>query len=111
MSRSYKKYPLFRDCLWGKSMKKGKQYFNRKLRRKYKDISIELPNGCYYRKLNNNHELYEYTSSYTEKEIIEEWYREQSEILHGIKSWKAQWLKDYTLKEAITDWKKSYKSK
>ena len=111
MSRSYKKYPLFRDCLWGKSMKQGKQYFNRKLRRKYKDVSKELLNGCYYRKINNNHELYEYASSYTKQEIIEEWHKEQSELLHEIKSWKVQWLKNYSLEEAIIDWKKSYKCK
>lgn len=111
MSRSYKKYPSFRDCLWGKSMKQGKQYFNRRLRRKYKDVSRELSNGGYYRKLNNAHELYEYISSYTEKEIIKEWYREQSEILNGVNSWKVQWLKKYSLKDAIADWKKSYKCK
>lgn len=111
MSRSYKKYPLLRDCLWGKSMKKGKQYFNRRIRRIYRDVSKELPNGNYYRKLNSNFELYEYTSSYTKQEIIDEWYREQSEILNGVRSWRAKWLQDYSLEEAITDWKKSYKCK
>ena len=111
MSRSYKKYPLFRDCLWGKSMKKGKQYFNRRLRRIYKDVSKELPNGSYFRKLNNTHELYEYKSSYTRQEIIEEWYREQAEVLHGVNSWRAKWIKDYSLEEALADWKKSYKRK
>lgn len=111
MSRSYKKHPLFRDCLWGKSMKRGKQYFNRRLRRIYKDTSKEIPNGNYYKKLNNNHELYEYTSSYTKEEIIKEWYREQYEILNGINSWKAQWLAEYSLEKAILHWKKSYKYK
>ena len=108
MSRSYKKYPLFRDCLWGKSMKKGKQYFNRRLRRIYKDVSKELPNGSYFRKINSNYDLYEYKSSYTKQEIIAEWYKEQEELENGIKSWRAKWLKDYTLEEAIQDWQKSY---
>lgn len=108
MSRSYKKYPLFRDQLWGKSMKKGKQLFNRKIRRNYKDILKELPNGNYYKKINNNHDLYEYKSSYSKQEIIAEWYKERSELKNGIKSWKIKWLKDYTLEDAIIDWKKSY---
>lgn len=111
MSRSYKKYPLFRDCLWGKSMKKGKQYFNRRLRRIYKNIDLNLSNNNYYRKLNSNYELYEYKISYTEKEIIANWYRQQAELINGVKGWRAKWLAEYSLEEALTDWKKSYKCK
>ena len=111
MSRSYRKYPLLRDCLWGKSMKKGKQYFNRRLRRIYKNIDLNLPNNNYYRKLNSNYELYEYKSSYTKKEIITNWYRQQTELVNGVKGWRAKWLVEYSLEQALADWKKSYKCK
>lgn len=109
MSRSYKKYPLFRDCLWGKSMKKGKQHFNRKLRRT--KLNIDIPNGNYYRKIYSNYDLYEYKNSYTKQEIINEWYIDQLEIQNGVKSWRANWLSKYSLEEAIIDWYKSYKRK
>lgn len=111
MSRSYKKYPLFRDCLWGKSMKKGKQYFNRKLRRVYKDVEKDIPNGNGYRKIYSNYDLYEYKSSYTKQEIIDEWYEDQAEILNGVRTWRSKWLAEYSLEEAIADWYKSYKAK
>lgn len=112
MSRSYKKYPLLRDCLWGKSMKKGKQYFNRKIRRKYKNnVELDLPDNNYYRKINSNYELYEFTSSYTKQEIINKWYEQQAELANGVKGWRAKWLSEYSLEEAISDWKKSYKCK
>ena len=42
MSRSYKKFPIFRDNLWGKSMKKGKQYNNRKIKVKTKQNTKTL---------------------------------------------------------------------
>lgn len=111
MSRSYKKYPLFRDCLWGRSMKKGKQHFNRKLRRKYKDIDLDIGNGNYYRKINNNYDLYEYKSTYSKQEIIDEWYEDQQEVANGVNSWKAKWLAKYSLEEALVDWYKHYKTK
>lgn len=111
MSRSYKKYPLLRDCLWGDSMKRGKQYFNRRIRRIYKNTELDLPNHNYYKKLNSNYDLYEYTSSYTKQEIIDTWYRQQTEILNNVNSWRAKWLSQYSLEEAISDWKRSYKCK
>ena len=42
MSRSYKHFPISRMVLWGRSMKKGKQVANRKIRRKLKDPNIEV---------------------------------------------------------------------
>ena len=111
MSRSYKKHPLLRDCLWGKSMKKGKQNFNRKLRRVYRDPNKELYNGSYYKRINSNYELYEYKHLQTKKEVILDWYKDQQDILNGVNTWKAKWLEKYSLEEAITDWYKSYKRK
>ena len=99
MSRSYKKHPLLRDCLWGKSMKRGKQNFNRKLRRAYKDPNKELYNGSYYKRINSNYELYEYKHLQTEKEVILDWYKNQQDILNGVNTWKAKWLEKYSLEE------------
>ena len=107
MSRSYKHFPLFRDQLWGKSMKKGKKLFNKKLRRKYKNVSKDLPNGSYYRKVNNNYDLYEYKHYQTLQDTIDDWERDQIEKANGIKWWKSNRY-NITLEEAIQDWKKSY---
>ena len=112
MSRSYKKYPLFRDNLWGKLMKKGKQVSNRKIRRKLKNINNDVGNGKDYLKFGlDRWDLYEYKSHETKQDIINEWNKEQTEILNGVSSWRVKWLSDYTLDEAITDWYKSYKMK
>lgn len=112
MSRSYKKYPLFRDNLWGKSMKRGKQVSNRKIRRKLKDINNDVGNGKDYIKFGlDRWDLYEYKSYQTKQDIIDEWNKEQTEILNGVSNWKFKWLSEYTLDEAITDWYKSYKMK
>lgn len=107
MSRSYKHFPLFRDQLWGKSMKRGKQLFNRKLRRKYKDVSKDLLNGNYYRKVNNNYELYEYKHHQTFQDTVADWERDQIEKANGIRWWRSCHYNP-TLEEAIEDWKKSY---
>ena len=107
MSRSYKHFPLIRDQLWGKSMKRGKQLFNRKLRRKYKNVSKDLPNGSYYRKVNNNHELYEYKHHQTFQDTVADWERDQIEKANGIRWWRSCQYNP-TLEEAIQDWKSSY---
>ena len=107
MSRSYKHFPLIRDQLWGKSMKRGKQLFNRKLRRKYKNVSKDLPNGSYYRKVNNNHELYEYKHHQTFRDTVVDWERDQIEKANGIRWWRS-YQYNPTLEEAIQDWKSSY---
>ena len=108
MSRSYKHFPLFRDQLWGKSMKRGKQLFNRKLRRKYKDVSKDLPNGNYYRKVNNNYELYEYKHHQTLKDTINEWESNQKERANCVEKFTRFCYYNPTLEEAIQDWKSSY---
>lgn len=101
MSRSYKHFPLFRDPLWGKSMKQGKKLFNRKLRRKYKNVSKDLPNGSYYRKVNNNYDLYEYKHYQTLQDTIDDWERDQIEKANGIK-----WCDKFNLPRKATEIKK-----
>ena len=107
MSRSYKHFPLFRDQLWGKSMKKGKQLFNRKLRRTYRDVSKDLPNGHYYMKVNNNHNLYEFKHHQTLQDTINDWEKDQIEIANGVRWYRANSYNP-TLEEAIQDWKQAY---
>lgn len=55
MSRSYKKVG---HCKNEKSCKKGKQFANRRLRRK--GIDYEIPNGKAYKKLNESWDICDY---------------------------------------------------
>lgn len=110
MSRSYKKFPLFRDNLWGKSLKAGKQYNNRKIRRRLKDISLDVGNGKDYKRFGlDSWDLWEYKSYETRQDAINRWEQDQIEIANGIYSWKSKY--NTTLEEALIDWKKSYKCK
>ena len=105
MSRSYKHFPLFRDQLWGKSMKKGKQVFNRRLRRIYKDTLKDLPNGSYYKRINSNYNLYEYKHHQTLKDIVIEYESRQKGLVNGRHSYRKC---EPTLEEEINWWKSSY---
>ena len=109
MSRSYKHFPLVRDQLWGKSMKKGKQCSNRKIRRKLKDPNIDIPSkGRYYKYLGlNKWDLYEYKHHQSLYDTIVDWERDQIEKANGIRWWRSCQYNP-TLEEAIQDWKKSY---
>lgn len=109
MSRSYKHFPLVRDQLWGKSMKKGKQCSNRRIRRKLKDPNIDIPSkGRYYKYLGlNKWDLYEYKHHQTLYDTIVDWERDQIEKANGIRWWRSCQYNP-TLEEAIQDWKKSY---
>ncbi len=110
MSRSYKKFPLFRDNLWGRSNKSGKQYNNRKIRRKLKDTSIDVGNGKNYKQFGiDSWDLWEYKTYKTKQDIIYEWEQDQIEIANGINSWKSKYNK--TLEEAIKSWYLFYKRK
>lgn len=62
MSRSYKKIGY---CKCERSCKKGKQYANRRLRRK--GISYEIPNGKAYKKLNESWDICDYSCIVTWK--------------------------------------------
>ena len=105
MSKSYKHFPLFRDQLWGKSMKKGKQVFSRRLRRIYKDTSKDLPNGNYYKRINNNYNLYEYKHHQTLKDIVMEYESRQKGLVNRRHSYRKY---EPTLEEEINWWKSSY---
>lgn len=110
MSRSYKKFPLFRDNLWGRSNKSGKQYNNRKIRRKLKDTSIDVGNGKNYKQFDiDSWDLWEYKTYKTKQDIIYEWEQDQIEIANGINSWKSKY--NETLEEAIKSWYLFYKRK
>lgn len=107
MSRSHKHFPLFRDQLWGKSMKKGKQQSNRKIRRKLKNVYVDIPSkGRYYKYLGlNTWDLYEFKHHQTMQDTINDW--EKDQIEKQIKWWEFRYYNP-TLEEAIQDWKKSY---
>ena len=62
MSRSYKKVGY---CKCKRSCKKGKQYANRRLRRK--GVNYEIPNGKAYKKLNESWDICDYSCIVTWK--------------------------------------------
>lgn len=107
MSRSYRKHTIRRMTLWGhNSMKPGKRYANRKIRRKLKDPNVDVSNGRYYRFLGiDSWDLWEYKSWYTKQEVIDCWEREQLHKAYGMYSWRHY---KSTLEEEIADWKKYY---
>lgn len=112
MSRSYKKFPLFRDNLWcGRSSGiNGKTYSNRKIRRKLRDVNIDVGNGKDYKRFGlDSWDLWEYKSYETKQDAIDNWEQDQKEIANGINSWKTKY--NETLEEALNNWKKSYKCK
>jgi hypothetical protein len=87
--------------LWGNSMKKGKQLANRKIRRKLKDVTIDISDGNYYRHIGiDRWDLYEFKFYETEKDVINNFNR-------------GDWIyRNYnSVEEALIDWKKSYKRK
>ncbi|MDE6946271.1 MAG: hypothetical protein K2P14_03695 [Anaeroplasmataceae bacterium] len=108
MSRSYKKFPLFRDCLWGRSMKRGKQFANRKIRRKLRNPNVDISNGRYYKYLGiDSWNLYEYKHHQTEQDVISEWEARQKRIINGIDSQRL-FGANFALNEEIQFWKSSY---
>ena len=86
MSRSYKHFPISRMVLWGRSMKKGKQYANRKIRRKLKDPNVEVGNGHYYKRIGlDSWELWEFKFLETKQDAIDRWEQDQKELANGVK--------------------------
>lgn len=86
MSRSYKHFPISRMVLWGRSMKKGKQVANRKIRRKLKDPNIEVGNGRHYKSLGlDSWELWEFKSLETKQDAIDRWEQDQKELANGVR--------------------------
>ena len=110
MSRSYKKFPISRMVLWGRSMKKGKQVANRKIRRKLKNPNIEVGNGGHYKSLGlDSWELCEFKFLETKQDAIDQWEKDQKLIANGVQSWRT--LHDWSLEDAINDWAKFHKRK
>ena len=110
MSRSYKKFPISRMALWGRSMKKGKQYANRKIRRKLKNPNVDVGDGRHYRSLGlDSWDLWEFKFLETEQDAINRWEKDQIEIEYGIRSWRT--VHDWSLEDAINDWARSHKRK
>lgn len=106
MSRSYKKFPLFRDVLWGKSMKKGRQCSNRKIRRKLKNSNIDVGNGRDYKRFGlDKWDLYEYKHHQTLDDVIAEYESRQKGLVNGRHSYRKC---EPTLEEEINWWKSSY---
>lgn len=110
MSRSYKHFPISRMVLWGRSMKKGKQVANRKIRRKLKNPNIEVSNGRHYKSLGiDSWDLWEFKFLETKQDTIEQWETEQKLIANNIQSWKT--LKDWSLDDQLNNWAKFHKRK
>lgn len=110
MSRSYKKFPISRMSLWGRSMKRGKQYSNRKIRRKLKDCTIDVGNQRDYKRFGfDSWDLWEFKFLETKQDAINRWEREQNDLNYGINSWRS--VHDWTLKDALNDWAKFHKRK
>lgn len=110
MSRSYKKFPISRMALWGRSMKAGKQISNRKIRRKLKNPNIEVGNGRHYRSLGlDSWDLWEFKFLETKQDAIDRWEKDQVELLYGISSWRSK--HKWALEDAINDWAKFHKRK
>lgn len=106
MGKSHKKFPRYRDNLWGKSLKKGKQYNNRKIRRKIKDVSIDVGNGTDYRRFGlDSWDLWEYRSYRPLQTVIEDWEYDQIRKIQGINTWLHY---EPTLEEEIQDWERRY---
>lgn len=110
MSRSYKHFPISRMVLWGRSMKKGKQVANRKIRRKLKNPNIEVGDGRHYKSLGiDSWDLWEFKFLETKQDAIEQWETEQKLIANNIQSWKT--LKNWSLDDQLNNWAKFHKRK
>lgn len=110
MSRSYKHFPISRMVLWGRSMKKGKQVANRKIRRKLKNPDIEIGNGGYYKSLGlDSWDLWEFKFLETKQDAIDQWEKDQKLIANGVQSWRV--LRDWSLEDQLNDWAKFHKRK
>lgn len=96
--------------LWGRSMKKGKQVANRKIRRKLKNPDIEIGNGGYYKSLGlDSWDLWEFKFLETKQDAIDQWEKDQKLIANGVQSWRV--LRDWSLEDQLNDWAKFHKRK
>lgn len=106
MSRSYKRFPLFREYLWGRSMKAGKRFSNRKVRYKLKHTNLDIGNGRnYLRHGLDQWDLYEYKHFQTLVDVTTEYESRQKSLANGRHKRHDH---EPTLTEEINWWKKSY---
>jgi hypothetical protein len=72
--------------LWGRSIKKGKQVANRKIRRKLKNPDIEVGNGGHYKSLGlDSWDLWEFKFLETKQDVIDRWEQDQKELANGVR--------------------------
>lgn len=110
MSRSYKKTPIFRMVLWGKSMKKGRQCSNRKIRRKLKNPNLEVGNGKDYKRYGlDSWDIWEFKNLTTKQDAIESYEKEQLEYENGVRSEKLRF--EWSLADELNSWAKFHKRK
>ena len=110
MSRSYKHFPISRMVLWGRSMKKGKQVANRKIRRQLKNPNIEVGNGGHYKSLGlDSWDLWEFKFLETKQDAIEKYEKEQLEYENGVRSKKLKF--EWSLADELNSWAKFHKRK
>ena len=110
MSRSYKHFPISRMALWGRSMKKGKQCANRKIRRKLKNPNIEVGNGSHYKSLGlDSWDLWEFKFLETKQDAIDNWEESQARLANDVQSWQV--LRDWSLDDQLNEWAKFHKRK
>jgi hypothetical protein len=67
-------------------MKKGKQVANRKIRRKLKNLDIEVGNGGHYKSLGlDSWDLWEFKFLETKQDAIDRWEQDQKELANGVR--------------------------
>lgn len=67
-------------------MKKGKQYANRKIRRKLKNYNIEVGNGRHYKSLGlDSWDLWEFKFLETKQDAIDRWEQHQKDLANEIR--------------------------
>ena len=72
--------------LWGRSMKKGKQVANRKIRKKLKNPNIDVGNGSHYKSLGiDSYDLWEFKFLETKQDAINRWEQDQKDLVNGVK--------------------------
>lgn len=97
MSRSYRKFPMRKFNRSGM-----KKVANRRVRR-YKG---EIADGKDYKKVFNSWDISDYCWFKTKEDAINEWYKDQYDIINNVNSWKSKY--QCTLKEELAMWKKDY---
>ena len=103
MSRSYKKYPQIR-AYYGKSGKWARNKANRKIRRL--PIDYDLPNGRSFKKLTETNDIWDYAFTQFKEWEIAEWEEVEARLMNNVEIWRKR--THSTLKETLTDWKKTY---